>query len=110
MQFEDKVLLAVIVCALLLIVFTYEKFTGPTIITFYYTNWCGHCKVMKPVWNEVKASVGWSSNIVFNESDEDKNKTPGITGYPTIKKQSGIYTTQYSGGPDVAQLQAWILS
>lgn len=109
MQFEDAVLLAV-VCVVILILFTYEKFTGPNVVTLYYTNWCGYCKTMKPIWNEVKQSVGWSSNIVFNESDEDRSKTPGVVQFPTIKKQSGIYTTQYEGGPDVAQLRAWVLA
>lgn len=77
-------------------------------VTLYYTNWCGHCKTMKPIWASVKNSL--QSKIQFIEVDCDVIKSPKITGYPTIilSNKSGDYT--YTGGPTYSNLYTWVLS
>jgi thiol-disulfide isomerase/thioredoxin len=79
-------------------------------VTLHYTNWCGACKMMKPVWNDVIMKTK-NQGIVFVEVDEDIAQTPGIEGYPTIRclDRNGR-TYQYPGGPDFESLLTWVVS
>lgn len=79
-------------------------------VTLHYTNWCGYCKLMKPVWNKVKLSLD-DRDINFIEIDEDVAKNPFINGYPTIimVDRDGRSHT-YDGLADFQQLRAWVLS
>jgi len=117
--------IVLLVAALILISFFYQKeiksyanssyqyLTGTTAenfgsktVTLHYTEWCSFCKKMKPVWQQVKNDLG--GQVRFIEVDEDKNPTPGITGYPTIVKYDGNYS-RYSGEADARKLKQWIL-
>jgi thiol-disulfide isomerase/thioredoxin len=79
-------------------------------VTLHYTNWCGYCKKMKPVWDQVKkASAG--SGIIFSEVDEDIAKTPGVNGYPTIiMLDERGQRSKYIGQADFATLRNWIVA
>lgn len=77
-------------------------------VYLHYTNWCGFCKKMKPVWERVKEALS-TSGIEFHEVDEDIAKTPGINGYPTIEMlDENGYRRLYSGQIDFAQLRNWV--
>jgi thioredoxin 1 len=79
------------------------------VIRLHYTNWCGFCKKMKPVWEQVKNELGGKVNMV--EIDEEVAKTPGIQGYPTIiKNRAGKAAEKYSGEIDAQKLKQFILS
>jgi len=80
------------------------------VVRLHYTNWCGACKLMKPVWAQVKASAS-GSGIIFQELDEDMAKSPGITSYPTICSID-IYgkTLVYKGGPVFDDLLRWVMA
>lgn len=78
-------------------------------VTLHYAPWCVHCKIMKPIWEQVKIATA-GSGIVFKEVDEDKAKTPGITGYPTILMVDGSSTYKYPGQPDFETLRDWVVS
>jgi protein disulfide-isomerase A1 len=47
--------------------------------------WCGHCKKLAPVWDELGAAVK-SDKIVIAKMDATQNDAPGvdIQGFPTI--------------------------
>lgn len=78
-------------------------------VTLHYTNWCGACKLMKPVWARVKVATA-GSNIIFEEIDEDAAKTPGINGYPTIILIDEFGRThEYPFGADFERLRNWIM-
>jgi thiol-disulfide isomerase/thioredoxin len=65
---------------------------------FFYADWCPHCKVAKPAWNDVKAEYENKTingyTVIFIDVDcSDENSTEvqrmmdqyTIEGFPTIK-------------------------
>jgi len=87
---------------------------GPNtiVISLHYTDWCGACKQMKPVWEQLKYDLkaeGSYENIIFIENDEDKKRTPGVTGYPTIMKYMGGKMRKYDGRANYQQLRNFVL-
>jgi thiol-disulfide isomerase/thioredoxin len=92
----------------------YEHFVGrintTRRVSLHYTNWCGACSRMKPVWADVKAALG-ESGIEFTEIDEDVAKTPGVNAYPTIVMlDENGYHHEYKGGPVFETLREWIVA
>lgn len=76
-------------------------------ITLHYTKWCGFCKNMKPVWEQVKITTA-GSGIVYSENDEDVTKTPGVKGIPTIiMLDERGYRHKYEGRADFNELRNW---
>lgn len=57
----------------------------------FYAPWCGHCKNLKPIWDDLAASFNTSSNQVliakFDATENDIPASSGISvqGYPTLK-------------------------
>jgi protein disulfide-isomerase-like protein len=51
----------------------------------YYAPWCGHCKNLKPIWEELALHV-LGSDIVVAQIDLTANalKSPEVEGYPTM--------------------------
>jgi len=96
---------------------TREKFgtpqtqvNGVRYVTLHHTSWCSACKVMMPVWLDVKSRLA-GRPIKMVENDEDKFPTEGVAAYPTIyllDEYGKRY--QYHGRADVSQLMQFILA
>ncbi len=57
------------------------------VLVKYYAPWCGHCKKLAPIWEELAESVADIPDLVIAKFDATVNEVKGlqIKGYPTLK-------------------------
>ncbi|XP_054841339.1 protein disulfide-isomerase TMX3 [Eublepharis macularius] len=68
----------------------------------FYAPWCGHCKKLEPVWNEVgKEMQSIGSPVKVGKMDATSYSSIasefGVRGYPTIKLLKGDLAYNYRG-------------
>ncbi|GAB9463838.1 Tkl protein kinase [Globisporangium polare] len=72
----------------------------------FYAPWCGHCKSLAPVYEEVAKIFGGEENVLVAKVDAtahaDLASRYGVNGYPTIKyfAPGSDDPEDYSGGRD----------
>ena len=78
----------------------------------YYAPWCGHCKALAPVWEELGQDVAGADDLIIAKFDATENEVAGleIRGYPTLKfypknNKAGV---DYSGDRDLPAFQQWL--
>jgi len=80
---------------------------GVTVV-LHYTDWCGYCKRMKPVWADVKKNLSNDSNITFLENNEDEKPSPDVKGVPAIFRYENGEVKKYNGPAEYQQLYNFI--
>ncbi|XP_050235393.1 protein disulfide-isomerase [Mercurialis annua] len=76
--------------------------SGKNVLIEFYAPWCGHCKKLAPILDEVAVSFGSDSDVIIAKLDATANDIPSDTfdvkGYPTLyfRSASGI-VEQYDG-------------
>ncbi|NXY05902.1 TMX3 isomerase, partial [Pteruthius melanotis] len=68
----------------------------------FYAPWCGHCKKLEPVWNEVGIEMrNMGSPVKVGKMDATSFSSVasefGVRGYPTIKLLKGDLAYNYRG-------------
>lgn len=82
----------------------------PVLIDFHAT-WCGPCKMMAPMLEELKVKVGDKASIIKIDVDKNQNlaNKMGIRGVPTLMLyKNGKELWKGSGVRQISELEALI--
>jgi len=83
--------------------------------TQFYAPWCGHCKRLSPIWDQLSEKFADKEQVVISKVDctveTQLCSDQQVTGYPTVKfynegNQEGL---RYKGQRDIESLEQFII-
>lgn len=89
--------------------------SGKPALVEFFAPWCGHCKNLAPVYEELAGSYAHAGEkLTIAKVDADDNRSLGqrfgVQGFPTLKWFDGKSETpeDYKGGRDLESLQNFV--
>ncbi|XP_037114779.1 protein disulfide-isomerase A2 [Syngnathus acus] len=78
----------------------------------FYAPWCGHCKELVPIWDQLGEKYAEHEDIVIAKIDSTANELEAFTisGFPTLKyfPAGGKEPVEYSGKRDLETLSKFL--
>ncbi len=88
--------------------------SGKPALVEFFAPWCGHCKNLAPVYEELGAKFASEDKVSIAKVDADEHKDLGrrfgVQGFPTLKWFDGKSDKpeDYNGGRDLESLTSFI--
>jgi len=82
------------------------------VLVKFYAPWCGHCKKLAPIWDELGEAYKDNADVVIAKFDATVNEADGveIRGYPTLKwyPKGNKAGESYEGERDLPAFQKFL--
>ncbi|KAM8878553.1 protein disulfide-isomerase A2 [Spinachia spinachia] len=86
--------------------------TTKNVFVEFYAPWCGHCKELTPIWEQLAEKYADSDDIIIAKMDATANEVESLTisGFPTLKyfPADGKEVVDYTGKRDLETMSKFL--